>query len=131
MKYLLPLFAFLVIRSCGNSESSESEKVKFELVGYFKSPTKLRYYTFAVQTSLNLDNPLEFEEFKKQVSQHGSKQTNTAGQITACFYYETIEGTPDITTLNATQANKTAHDYKPILAYWNLGNGNNNLIERP
>lgn len=131
MKYLIPLFTLLLIAGCGGSDNSETEKVKFEQVGYFKSPDNLRYYTFYVKTDLDNNNEVEYSELKKIVEKHGSELMNTSGKVTVGFYYDDKINTPNITNYSAERANEVAHEMKPMFAVWNYGNGQIKLIENP
>lgn len=131
MKYLLPLFALILISSCTSSENSELEKVKFEQIGYFKSPDKLRYYTFYLDTDLDIENEDQYSELKTIVEKHGSELMNTSGKVTVGFYYTNKSNTPDITNYSAERANELAHEKKPLFSVWNYGNGQIKLIEKP
>lgn len=44
----------------------------------------------------------------QEMREHGARQMNTDGQITASFYYH--GGAPDMTMMSAQQANDTAHE---------------------
>ncbi len=56
---------------------------------------------------------------------------NTQGRVTASFYYLEKNNTPDITTLNAQNANDLAHEKKPIASVWIMPTGKINLIIKP
>jgi hypothetical protein len=122
-----------------NEEGTDSQSVQgsvktslsFEQVGYYKGESKLRYFTFYVSSAEPLKENNLPHDFLDNLKEHGSKQMNTSGQITASFYYLTRDSTPDITTLSADKANDIAHNRKPIVAVWIMPNGQINVIEKP
>ncbi|NEW85110.1 MAG: hypothetical protein GZ094_22475 [Mariniphaga sp.] len=117
--------------SCGETTTTSKDKLSFEQIGYFKNDSKLRYFTFWVKSdSLIVPNSIN-EKIFNQIKEHGSKQTNTSGKITASFYYLDKGQTPDVTLLSAQEANDLAHNKKPIAAVWIMPNGEINLIENP
>lgn len=132
-KFLLTsvlLISLFLNNSCGES-STANDKLSFEQIGYFKSDSKLRYFTFYVKSD-SLINPNSIsEKIYSEIKEHGSKQMNTSGEITASFYYLDKAQTPDITTLSAQEANDLAHKRKPVVAVWQMPNGQINLIKNP
>lgn len=117
--------------SCGETTSSSKDKLSFEQIGYYKNDSKLRYFTFWIKSD-SLINPNSIsEKIYNEIKEHGSKQMNTSGKITASFYYLDKGQTPDITMLSAQGANDLAHKSKPIVAVWKMPNGQINLIKNP
>ncbi len=120
--------------SCGETTKTEEksiDKSTFEQIGYYKNDSKLRYFTFWVKSD-SLINPNSIsEKIYDEIKEHGSKQMNTNGKITASFYYLDKGQTPDITLLSAQEANDLAHNKKPIVAVWKMPNGQVNLIKNP
>ena len=66
-----------------------------------------------------------------EIKKHGSNRMNTAGEVTASFYYLDRNQVPDIPLLNAQTANDIAHERKPIASVWIMPTGQINLIEKP
>lgn len=130
----LVLFSLILVFSCGENSSSvknSKDNLTFEQIGYFKNSNKLRYFTFYVKSD-SLINPNSINQnVFDEIEKHGSKQTNTSGEITASFYYLNKEQTPDITLLSAQEANDLAHNKKPIAAVWIMPNGQINFIKNP
>ena len=125
------ILGFIFFYSCGGPSDTSSDKLNFEQVGYYKGDNKLRYFTFWVESD-TIMNPVAIpSEFLKEIKAHGAKQMNTAGQITASFYYLDKKQVPDITTLDAQAANDLAHEQRPITSVWIMPNGQINLIENP
>lgn len=126
------LSSLFLIFSCGETSKNEKkskDNLTFEQIGYFKNDSKLRYFTFWVKSD-SLINPNSIsEKIYNKIKEHGSKQMNTSGKITASFYYLNKEQTPDITLLSAQKANDLAHNKKPIVAVWQMPNGQVNLIK--
>jgi len=130
----LLLTSLFFVFSCGNiskTKNKSTAKLTFEQIGYYKNASKLRYFTFWVKSD-SLINPNSIsEKIYNQIKEHGSKQMNTSGKITASFYYLDKGQTPDITLLSAQEANDLAHNKKPIVAVWIMPNGQVNLIKNP
>lgn len=133
--YFFMISFFLLMLGCDELvkeiEKQEKTKVSFEEMGYFKS-NNLRYKTFFL-TSKSISHKDSIPEgVILKIREHGSKQTNTSGNITASFYYLDRNKTPDISNLqNAEVANNMAHDNKPVIAVWIMPNGNINLLKNP
>jgi hypothetical protein len=120
--------------SCGKTTKTKEkskDKLSFEQIGYFKNDNKLRYFTFWINSNNQINPSSISEKSYNEIKEHGSKQTNTSGKITASFYYLDKEQTPDITMLSAQDANDLAHKKKPIVAVWKMPNGQINLIKNP
>lgn len=134
--YFIYLFVFTDLSTDFNEEIIKKEDIKldFNQIGYFKSPDKnnrIRYFTFNVliNTPVNKDS-IPDSVFEK-IYQHGSKRMNTAGAITATFYYIEPNYAPDITLLNANTVLDVAHDRKPIASVWKMPNGQINFFKNP
>ena len=132
------IISFLVfVFSCSYSEQSRSENTmtgnvfKFEQIGYFKGDNNLRYFTFYINSALQIDRDSISDDLYDTIKEHGSQRMNTSGQITASFYYIDKGNTPDITMLSASKANELAHEMKPIAAVWIMPTGQINLIKNP
>lgn len=117
--------------SCGETTSSSKDKLSFEQIGYYKNDSKLRYFTFWIKSDSMINPSSISEKIYNEIKEHGSKQMNTSGKITASFYYLNKGQTPDITMLSAQKANDLAHNKKPIAAVWKMPNGQINLIKNP
>lgn len=123
----------MFIIQCKNEgyKTESGINLEFQQIGYFKGDNNLRYFTFHVKSSERIEENSILEDVFKVIKEHGSKQMNTSGQITASFYY-IIEGSaPDISLLNSEEANKIAHARKPIAALWIMPSGQINLIKNP
>ena len=126
---LIPLLLFI---SCKEDSSKIKKKsITFDQVGYFKGDNNLRYYTFYLNTTDTIDRNNISEEIINSIKDHGSKQMNTTGQITASFYYLEKDKTPDITILDSAKANEVAHEMKPIMSVWIMPNGQINHFINP
>ncbi len=130
----LLLASLFLVFSCGEiskTERKSEDKLTFEQIGYYKNDSKLRYFTFWVKSNSVINPNSISEKIYNEIKEHGSKQMNTSGKITASFYYLTKEQAPDITLLSAQKANDLAHNKKPIVAIWKMPNGQVNLIKNP
>ncbi len=133
-KYLLTsllLSSLFLIFSCGETSTPSTDKLSFEQIGYYKNDSKLRYFTFWIKSDSLLEPNLITEKIFSEIQEHGSKQSNTSGKITASFYYLDKRQTPDITLLSAQEANDLAHNKKPIAVVWIMPNGQINFIKNP
>lgn len=137
----LLLASLFLVFSCGEiskteiksskTEMKSEDKLTFEQIGYYKNVSKLRYFTFWVKSNSVINPNSISEKIYNEIKEHGSKQMNTSGKITASFYYLVKEQAPDITLLSAQKANDLAHNKKPIVAIWQMPNGQVNLIKNP
>lgn len=136
------IIGLIVIANLGdtsNRVSSDKDEQKaasgtnldFERIGYYKGNNNLRYFTFYVKSSESLNRDSLSEDVFEELKKHGSKQSNTSGQITASFYYIDRNSVPDITNLDPQGANDLAHNRKPIAAIWIMPTGQINLIKNP
>jgi hypothetical protein len=131
---LFIVFLFLALAYASGSEDNSSldePTVKFEQVGYYKGNNKLRYFTFYINSTEELLTDSIQADVFDAIKQHGANRMNTSGQVTASFYYINKESVPDITNLSADQANKLAHQRKPIASVWIMPSGEINLIKNP
>lgn len=131
---IIVILFVLVLTSCGDDKvkTKSGATLTFEQIGYFKNDeTKLRYFTFYVKSPTPLSAESIPDDVFSEIKDHGSKQFNTAGCVTASFYYIDRSSAPDITSLSAQRANDVAHDRKPIAAVWIMPKGNINLIKNP
>jgi hypothetical protein len=113
-----------------DNTSNKKNKLTFEQIGYFKSQDRLRYFTFYVEVPEQPDY-IHSENFYNEIKKHGAGQMYTDGKTTASFYYLDKKSTPDITLLNAQQANNIAHENNPIASVWIHPTGKINLIKNP
>lgn len=144
MKNLFLLSVLFLLFSCDsqsvNSSGSGSQnnstiekplKADFKQIGYFKGDDRLRYFTFFVDYPKEVNRDSIPSDLLNQIKSHGSKQQNTAGKVTASFYYLDLGSTPDITNYNANRANDIAHEKKPIASVWIMPNGSINVFQNP
>lgn len=130
--FILVIPMFVLLMACGQPDLKFNGKpISFDRVGYFKGDNNLRYFTFYINTQETVDRNNIPEELVKLTKEHGSKQMNTPGKVTASFYYLEKNKTPDITTLTANKANDLAHEMKPIISVWIMPNGQINQIKNP
>jgi hypothetical protein len=130
--FFLLLSMFVLFMSCGPSGLKFNGKpISFDRVGYFKGDNNVRYFTFYINTQETIDRNNIPEELLKLTKEHGSKQMNTGGRVTASFYYLERSKTPDITALTADKANDLAHEMKPIISVWIMPNGQINQFKNP
>ena len=101
------------------------------MVGYYKGETKLRYFTFYINTEVVIKRESISDELFNLIKDHGSKESHTAGLVTASFYYINKKDTPDITLLSAEQANTIAHERHPLMSVWILPNEKVVIVENP
>ena len=111
--------------------TSKNDKLSFEQIGYYKNDSKLRYFTFWIESNTTIVPDSISDKIYNEIKEHGSKQMNTSGNITGSFYYLDKEKAPDITLLSAQEANDLAHNRKPIAVVWIMPNGQINFIKSP
>ena len=76
-KLLLTLIFFAFVLSCGgNSQKGNSNSVKFNQVGYYKSADKYRCFAYTYS-----------KDDEQQIKQHARKQMNSSGKSTYVYYF--------------------------------------------
>ena len=99
----LLLFIGLVFWSCGSDSNIKQE-------GYYKDKSKDRIYTFSIQSTVSKD----------EVKKHAIQRMNTAGKMTACYYFYDDERIPrhGLTMANNIfQANYVINKYSENIKY--------------
>jgi len=96
--------------------SSPVTAVSFKQVGYFKSQSRFRVFTFYVKINSPIQKGNIPDEILTAIKQHGRRQMHTSGCITASFYYFNKSKTPDV-TMETSYANavNTAQSFKPAV----------------
>jgi len=107
----LSIFALLFIYSC----TSENQKYSFEQIGYYKSDSRFRVFTFYIKTQEKINKDSIPEDMWSAIREHGKNQMHTEGTQTQSFYYLSKENTPDVTLLKSYKsAINTAYNQKPL-----------------
>ena len=122
---------FIILVSFALFGCGESTPSNFEQVGYFKNDNKLRYFTYQVADAGNSTTENISKELLASITQHGSRQMHTEGKVTAAFYYIKPNQAPNISNLAAQAANDMAHQRSPVVAIWQMPNGQTNVIQNP
>jgi hypothetical protein len=124
----------IIITSCDVATEQNvptAPEVTFEQIGYLKTESKLRYFTFYINVEDSIARDSIPQYLKNAIREDGSAQMNTDGCVTASFYYLDKNQAPDITYLSPDQANTIAHERTPLASVWIMPNGQVNLIENP
>ena len=123
----------LMVTSCFNDNYKTSDGVEFtfEEVGYFKTVSKQRLFTFNVKTSEYISCDSLSDEVVELLKKHAKERMNTEGSVTGVFYYFSPNFAPNITnSKDEINAENIAFDAYPSLVIWKWTNGNITCVSK-